>query len=119
MISLEDKFLPELHLRQPEFTYSACGTFTKHHERVKKFKETGNLKHVYKNEIDKACFSHDAAYSDSKDLAKILKDNAYEIAINPKYDDYQKVLTGMVYKFFDKKTGSPDDSDKQSESECK
>ena len=67
------KFIPELRLRQPEFTYSACGPFTKHienSESIQKFRETGNLKHIYKNELDKACFAHDAAYPDSKDLAK-------------------------------------------------
>ena len=62
-----DKFMPELHLRQPGFTYSACGPFTKHRE---KFRETGNLKHFYRNELDEACFPHGGAYSDSKDLAK-------------------------------------------------
>ena len=80
------KFLPELHLKQPGFTYRACGTFTKHRERIEKFKETNNLKHLYRNELDKACFAHDAVYSNSKDLAKrtisdrILKGRAYEIA---------------------------------------
>ena len=65
-----DKFMPELHLKQPRFTCSACGTFTKHRERIQKFRETSNLKHLYRNELDKTCFAHDAAYSDSKDLAK-------------------------------------------------
>ena len=65
-----DKFMTKLHLRQPGFTYSACGPFTKHRERVHKFREIGNLKHLYRNELDKACFTHDAAYSDSKDLAR-------------------------------------------------
>ena len=84
----EDKFMSELHLKQPRFTYSGCGPFIKHHERIHKFKETGNLKHLYRNELDKGCFVHDAAYSDSKDLAKrtisdnILKNRAYEIAKN-------------------------------------
>ena len=65
-----------------------------------------------RNELDKARFAHDAAYSDSKDLAKrnisdnILKDRAYKIARNCKYDRYQRALTIMVYKFFDKKTRS-------------
>ena len=54
--------MPELHLRQPGFTYSACGTFTKHRERNKKFRETGNLKYLYRNELDKACFTLDAVY---------------------------------------------------------
>ena len=64
------KFMPELHLKQSEFTYSACGPFTRHHERIQKFRETVNLKHLYRNELDKACFAHDAAYSDNKGLAK-------------------------------------------------
>ena len=57
-----DKCMPELHLRQPGFTYSAYGIFTKHRERNKKFRETGNLKYLYRNEFDKACFTLDAAY---------------------------------------------------------
>ena len=62
--------MSELYLRQLEFTYSASGVFTKHSERILKFRETGDLKHIYKNELDKVCFTHNAAYSDSKDLAK-------------------------------------------------
>ena len=62
--------MPKLHLKQPGFTNSACGPFTKHCERIQKFRETGNLKHLYRNELDKACFDHDAAYSHSKDLLK-------------------------------------------------
>ena len=106
------KFMPELHLKQPGLTYCACEPFIKHHERIQKFRETDNLKHFYRNELDKACFARDAAYSDSKDLAKrtildkILKDRAYEIARNRKYDGYQRALASMVYKFSDKKTGS-------------
>ena len=63
-----DKFMPELHLKQPRFTYSACGPFTKHCDRIKKFKETADLKHLYRNELEKACFAHGSAYSDSRDL---------------------------------------------------
>ena len=106
------KFMPELNLKQLGFTYTACGPFTKHRERIQKFKETGNLKHLYRNELDKACFAHDTAYSDSKDLAKgtisdkILKNRAYEIAGNRGYDGYQRALPSMGYKFFDKKAGS-------------
>ena len=103
--------MSEQHLRQPGFTYSACGPFTKHHERIQKSKETGNLKHINQNELDEAIFAHDAAYSDSKDLAKrtvsyrILKDRVYEIAINPKYDGYQRGLglASMVYMFLTRK----------------
>ena len=65
-----DKVMPELQLKQPRFTYSACGAFTKHRERIQKFRETGSLKHLYRNELDKTCFDHDAAYSDSNNLAK-------------------------------------------------
>ena len=105
-----DKFMPEMHLRQPQFTYSACGTFTKHKQRIQKFKETGDTNYIYKNELDKACFVHDAAYSDSKDLIKrtaadkILNNKAFDIAKDPKYDGYQRGLASMVYKFFDKKS---------------
>ena len=65
-----DKFMPELHLKQPEFTYSARRPFTKYCQRIQKFKETRNLKHSYRKKLDKARFAHDAAYSDSKDLAE-------------------------------------------------
>ena len=105
-----DKFMPEMYLRQPQFTYSASGPFTKHQQRIQKFKETGDTNYIYKNELDKACFAHDAAYSDSKDLTKltvtdkILKNKAFNIAKNPKYDGYQRELASMVYKFFDKKS---------------
>ena len=104
-----DKFMPEMHLRQPQFTCSACGPFTKHKQRIQKFKETGDTNYIYKNELDNACFAHDPAYSDSKDLTKrtaadkILRNRAFNIAKDPKYDGYQRELTSMVYKFFDKK----------------
>ena len=103
-----DKFMPEIHLKQPTFIYSACGPFINHRERIENLRETGNLKHLYRNELDKAvCFAHDTAYSDSKDLAKrtildkILKDRAYEIARNCNYDGYQSSLASMVYNIFD------------------
>ena len=105
-----DKFMPEMHLRQPQVTYSACGAFTKHKQRIQKFKETGDTNYIYKNELDKACFAHDAAYSNNKDLIKrtvadkILKNKAFDIANDLKYDGYQRGLASMVYKFFDKKS---------------
>ena len=74
--------MPSLYLRQPKFTYSVCGRFAKHSKRIQKFRETSHLKYIYKNELDKACFAHGAAYSNSKELAKrtisykILKDRA-------------------------------------------
>ena len=63
-----DKFMPELHLKQLGFTYNFCGPFTKHRERIQKFRETGNLTHLYRNELDKFFFAHNAAYSDNKEL---------------------------------------------------
>ena len=65
-----DKFMPEMPLKQPGFTYSACGPFTKNKERIEKFVKTGNTDFIYKNELDKACFRHDMAYGKSKDLTK-------------------------------------------------
>ena len=100
-----DKFIPEMHLRQPGFTYSACGPFTKNKERIENFMKTGNTDFIYKNELDRACFQHDMAYGKSKDLEKrtqsdkVLRDKAFKIAKNPKYDDYQRGLTSMIYKF--------------------
>ena len=105
-----DKFMPEMHLRQPQFTYSACGPFTTHKQRIQKIKETGDTNYIYKNELDKACFAHDAAYSDSKDLIKrtvadkILKNKAFDTAKYPKYDGYQRELASMVYKCSNKKS---------------
>ena len=105
-----DKFMPEMHLRQPRFVYSACRPFTRHKERIKEFKRTGDTRYIYRNELDKACFQHDSAYADHKDLInrteadKVLRDKAYDIASNPEYDDYQRGLASMVYKFFDKKS---------------
>ena len=105
-----DKFMPEMHLKQPGFTYNACGPFTKNEERTQKIKETGDTSYIYKNELEKACFQHDMAYGGFKDLAKrtasdkILRDKAFNIAKNPKYDGYQRGLASMVYKFFDKKS---------------
>ena len=61
----EDKFMPEFHLKQPGFTCSAFGPLSKHHEKIQKLREEGNLKHLYRNELDKACFAHDAIYSDN------------------------------------------------------
>ena len=61
-----DKVTIKLYLTQSGFIYNACGLFTKHREKIEKFRETGNLKHIYKNELDKACFAHDATYSDKK-----------------------------------------------------
>ena len=74
------------------------------------FMQTGNRDIIYRNELDKACFQHDIAYGKSKDLTKrtqsdkVLRDKAFKIASDPKYDGYQRGLASMVYKFFDKKS---------------
>ena len=65
-----DKCMPEMHLKQCEFTYSACGPFTKNKKRIQKFKEIGDSIYIYRNELDKACFQHDMDYGDFKDLAR-------------------------------------------------
>ena len=104
-----DKFIPELHLKQSQFTYSSCGPFTRNKKRMQKFKETGDTKCIYRNELDKVYFQHDMAYGGFKDLArrtaadKVLRDKAFNIAKDPKYDGYQRRFASMVYKFFDKK----------------
>ena len=96
-----DKFTPKMHLKQPGFTHSACVPFTKNKERIQKFKETGDTSYIYKNELDNACFQHDMAYGDFKDLkkrtasGKILRDKAFNIGKNPKYDGYQRGLASM------------------------
>ena len=101
-----DKFMPEIHLKQPGFTHSACGPFTKNKERTEMFMPTANTNIIYKNELDKACFQHNMAYGKTKDLVKrtqsdkVLKDKAFRIASDSNYDGYQRRLASMVYKFF-------------------
>ena len=98
-------YMSEMHLRQPEFTYSACGLFTKNKEIIR-FKETGDLRYIYQNELDKASFQHDMTYGDFKDLNtraaadKVLCDKALNIAKDPKYNGYQRGLASMVCQFF-------------------
>ena len=113
-----DKFMSEMHLRQPGFkgspgfTYSTCDPYTKHKEIINKFMNTGDTSFISRKDLDKACFQHDSVYSDSKDLVeriqsdKILRDKTFNIAKNPKYDGYQRGLASMVYKFFDKKSAT-------------
>ena len=63
-----DKFLSEIHSRQPWFTYNACGTFTKSERRIQKFNGIRNSKYIYQNKLNKACFQHDITYRDFKEL---------------------------------------------------
>ena len=107
-----DKFMPEIHLKQPGFTYSACGPFTKNKERIEKFMQTGNTDFIYKNELDKACFQHNIAYGKSKDLTKrndsdkVLRNKAFKIASDSKFGGYQRGLASMLYMFFEEKNSS-------------
>ena len=97
--------MPGMHLKQAGSSYSACGLFTKNKERIEKFMQTGNTNFIYKNELDKACFQHDMAYGKTKDLVKrtqsdkVLKDKAFKIASDPKYDGYQRRLASMFTSF--------------------
>ena len=101
--------MAEMYLRQLGFTYSACGPFTSNKERVQKFMQTGDTSYIYRNDLDKACFQHDMVYGKYKDLTKrtqsdkVLTDQAFEIASNPKYDEYQRGFASIVFKFFEKK----------------
>ena len=89
-----DKFIPEIHLKQPGFTYSACGPLTKNKEKIQTFMQTGNTNYIYRNDLDKACFQHDMTYGSYNDLTKrtewdkFLRGKASKIASDPKYDGY-------------------------------
>ena len=98
--------MPEIHLKQPGFTYSPCGPSTKNKERIQKFYETEDSKYINKNELDKAYFQHDMACGDCKDLArrtasdKDFRNKTFNIAQNPKNGRYQRGMAYMVYNFF-------------------
>ena len=105
-----DKFITETHLKDLKLgTYSACGPFPRPKDRISKFIQTGDTNYIYKNEVNKTCFAHDAAYSDLKDIKnrtaadEILRDKAYEIAKDPKHYDSQRGRASIIYKFCDKK----------------
>ena len=109
-LSEGDQFIPIMHLRQPRFTYSACGPSGKNKERIQKFKEAGYSQYIIKNKLHKACFQHDKACRDFRDLTrrtasdKILRDKALNVAKNPKYDGCQRGFVSLIYKIFDKKS---------------
>ena len=104
--------MPEIHLRQTWFTYSACGPFTKIKKRIQKFKEARDSQYICQNEVDKACFQHGIANGDFKYFArratcdKILCDEAFNIAKILNYDGYPRGLPSTVYNFFDEKTST-------------
>ena len=98
-----------MHLRQPGFSYSVCGSFTKNKQRIQKLKETGDSQYIYQNKLDKASFQHEMAYGYFKDLTrrtasdKLLRDKTFNVAKNLKYGRYQRGFALMVYKSLDKK----------------
>ena len=97
-----EKFMPEMHLKQPDFTYSGYGPFTKNKERIEKFMQTGKRDFIYKNDLDQACFQHDIAGGKLKDLSKttqldkVVRDKAFEITNDLKYDSYKRRLAPMI-----------------------
>ena len=106
-----DKFMPEMHLWDPKVKkYSACGPFTRHKERINQFMKNGKLSHIAKNKLDAACFQHDSTYHKYKDLKRrtrsdvVLKNKAYKIAVDPKYNGYERALASMVCKFFNERS---------------
>ena len=111
LLSAGDKFMSEMYLKQPGFTQSTCEPFTKNRERIQKSEETEDANYSYRNELGKASFQHDMACGDFKGLAgktasdKVLRDKAFNIARNPKYDGYERGLASMGF-FFHKKSSS-------------
>ena len=99
-----DKKKLQIKKKKPKFTYSASAPFTKNKERIQKFRELGDTKYIYRNKLGKDCFQHDMPYEDFKDIArrtasdKVLRDKAFNIAKNPKYDGYKRGFSSMVYK---------------------
>ena len=81
-----NKFLPEMHLKQPGFTYSACEPFKKNKERIEKLKETEDTNYIWRK----------------TDSDKFLRDKAFDVVKDLKYDGYQRSLASMIYKFFEK-----------------
>ena len=102
----EDTFMSEMHLRRLGFTCSASWPFTKNKERIRKFQQTGNLRYIYQNRVDKACFQHDMTHGDFKDLPrrttsdKVWHNKAFNIAKNPSYEWCQHGFASVVYNFF-------------------
>ena len=105
-----DTFMPEMHLWDPKIKkYSACGPFTTHRQGINEFMKDGRLSHIAKNRLDAACFQHDTAYNKHKGLKNrtqsdvVLKNKAYKIAVDPKYNGYERALASMVWKFFNER----------------
>ena len=105
----------EMHINNPVLLV-LVDHLLKTKKELKKIEETVHTKYIYENELGKACFRHDMAYGNFKDLSrrtasdKVLRDKAFNIAKNRKYDEYQRSFASMLYKFFDKETSESDDN---------
>ena len=95
--------MPEIHLKQPRFTYYVCGPLTEYKERIQRSKEAGYSRNIYQNELDKACFQRDMTYNAYKYLAgrtassTVLRDRTFKTVNDSKYNGYQRCLVSMVY----------------------
>ena len=96
----ENKFMAEMHLKQPGFTYNTYDLFNKNKDRIQKFIQTVDTRYIYWNDLDKACFQHNMAYGSYKDLVKRAESD--KILRDKGYDGYQRGLASMIYKLFDK-----------------
>ena len=106
-----DKFISKMHLRQPRFTYSACGPFTNNKEKIQKFKETGDSQYIYQNEQDKACLQHNMAYGDFKDLTRrTASDLCLKMSDFLSCRKRRVVLNGQHSSWADVKAGVPQGS---------
>ena len=109
---VEDNIMLEMHLIPPRLNCSVCQRFSKNKEQIQKFKETGDSRYNYQNELGKPCFQHDMAYRDFKDLPrrtasdKVLRYKLLNIAKCSKCDWYQQGLASITYKSFEKKSSS-------------
>ena len=92
-----DRFMPVLHCRQPGFTYTACGPFTKNKTRIQNFKETEDTRYLYQNILDKSYFKNEIAYGDCNYLPRrtasensfwVSHDKGFTIFSNLRYDRY-------------------------------
>ena len=93
-----DKFMPEMHLRQPGFTYSACSQFTKNKEKTKKIIETGDSRYIYQNGLDQACFQHDMSYGDFKDSNRRTAVDKQQLI---KYDVIKHLILLKIHNMMD------------------
>ena len=96
-----DKYVPEMHLKQPGFTYSACGPFIKNKEIQILFIKMNLIKLVFYT-IRLMAKSKDLGERTQSD--KVFRNKEFRIASDPKYDGYQRGVASMVYEFFDKQS---------------